>query len=276
MEEVAPGIHKICYDPELRPGVFNTNSYMVIGREATALIDTGWNRPEEVQARLEYIQRTPHTPIGYIIITHRHGANVGGAAAIQKAHGGVIMSHPVEKEHIDAALEGPKVERTVADGETIRLGDLTLEFIHASGHTFGSLGVFLRERRALFTGDNVMGEGTSVVNPGQGDIGEFMETMEKLLRYNAQVIYPGQGPVVRDPKGKLEELIAHRRERENQVLSQLASGPKTVEEMFRAIYTDLDERRHNMARNQVRSHLGKLQREGRVTMPDEGATYRLA
>ncbi|MBI2170642.1 MAG: MBL fold metallo-hydrolase [Chloroflexi bacterium] len=276
MEEVAPNIHRLVYDPEPRPGALAANSWMVIGRTATALVDTGWNRPEEVKARLEYIQRVRHSPIRYIAITHRHGANVGGASAIQKAYGGVIVSTPMEKEFVDAALEGTSVGKTVQDGETVSLGGLTLEFIHASGHTFGSLGVFLREQRALFTGDNVMGVGTSVINPGQGEISQFMATMEKFLRYNAQVIYPGQGPVVKDPRAKLEELIAHRKERENQVLAQLATGPKTVEELFRAIYTDLDERRHNMARNQVRSQLAKLQQEGRVTTPDNGETYRLA
>ncbi|MBI4310456.1 MAG: MBL fold metallo-hydrolase [Chloroflexi bacterium] len=275
MQEVAPGIHQLFYDPEPRSGFAAANSYMLVGREATALIDTGWNRPEELKARLDYLQRAPHTPVRYIIITHRHGANVGGIDAIQKAHGGIVVSTPVEKRSIDDAIEG-RVDLTVYDGETVNLGDMSLEFVHASGHTFGSLCVFLRERQALFTGDNVMGEGTSVVNPGQGDIGEFMETMEKLLRYRARVIYPGQGPVVTDPRAKLDELIAHRREREDQILTQLKSGPKTVEELFRAIYTDLDERRHNMARNQVRSHLGKLLREGRVVAQESGATYVLA
>ncbi len=276
MQEVAPKIHQLFYDPEPRPGANAANSWMIVGSAATALIDTGWNRPEEVNARMDYLQRVPHTPIRYIAITHRHGANTGGAATIQKAHGGVIMSTPIEKEFIDAALEGTKVEKTVQDGERVSLGDLTLEFLHASGHTFGSLAVYLPERRALFTGDNVMGVGTSVVNPGQGEISQFMETMEKFLRYNAQVIYPGQGPVVADPKAKLEELIAHRRERENQILALLSSGPKTVDDLLKVIYADLDERRHNMARNQIRSQLGKLQQEGRVAAPGNGETYRLA
>ncbi len=188
--------------------------------------------------------------------------------------GGIVVSHPQEKEHIDEALEGLTVGRTVQDGEQLDLGGMTLELIHAPGHTFGSLGVYLRERRALFTGDNVMGVGTSVVNPGQGDIGLFLETMNRFRSYDAQVIYPGQGPVVRDPRAKLEELIAHRQERENQIIEQLTQGPKTVEELFQSIYTDLMEQRHNMARNQVRSHLGKLEREGRVALVDD-ETYWL-
>ncbi len=188
--------------------------------------------------------------------------------------GGTIVSHPEEKEHIDEALEGISVGRTVQDGEQLDIGGMTLELIHAPGHTFGSLGGFLRERRALFTGDNVMGVWTSVVNPGQGDIGLFLETMDRFLRYDAQVIYPGQGPVVAYPKAKLEELIAHRQERENQIIEQLSQGPRTVEELLKSIYTDLVEQRHNMARNQVRSHLSKLEREGRVASTGDD-TYQL-
>lgn len=274
MEEIASGIHRLVYDPEPTPGVFQTNSWMILGHTATALIDTGWNRPEEIQARLDYIDTVPHPPVEYLIITHRHGANVGGASAMVRRFGGIIVSHPQEKEHIDEALDGITVGRTVQDGERLDIGGITLEIIHAPGHTFGSLGVFLHERRALFTGDNVMGVGTSVVNPGQGDIGLFLETMDRFLRYDAQVIYPGQGPVVADPRAKLEELIAHRREREDQIIAQLTQGPRTVEELFQVIYTDLVEQRHNMARNQVRSHLSKLEREGKVTHMG-GETYQL-
>lgn len=275
MEEITSGIHRLVYDPEPTPGMHPTNSWMVVGRDATALVDTGWNRPEEVQARLDYIEAVPHPPVKYIVITHRHGANVGGASAMVRSFGGIIVSNPQEKEHIDDALEGASVGKAVQDGEKFDLGGLTLELIHAPGHTFGSLGVYLQERRALFTGDNVMGVGTSVVNPGQGDIGLFLETMNRFLSYDAQVIYPGQGPVVDDPRAKLEELIAHRQEREDQIVAQLSQGPKTVEQLFLSIYTDLMEQRHNMARNQVRSHLGKLEREGKVASTDDDETYEL-
>ncbi len=103
----------------------------------------------------------------------------------------------------------------------------------------------------------------------------YLETMEKFLRYDARVIYPGQGPILSDPKAKLQELIAHRKEREDQIVAQLSGGAKTVEELFESIYTGLAERLHNLAHNQVRSHLAKLQREGRVTTLDD-TTYRLA
>ena len=99
-------------------------------------------------------------------------------------------------------------------------------------------------------------------------------TLEKFLHYQPELIYPGHGPVVKDPKAKLQELIDHRQEREEQIVGLLQSGPKRVEELLKAIYEDLAERVQNMARNQIRSHLIKLLKEGRVTVIGED-TYQL-
>ena len=170
-----------------------------------------------------------------------------------------------EKDAIEQRMAGAKVGKVGQDGETLHLGDMTLEFVHAPGHTYGSLAVFLRERKALFAGDNVMGTGTSVVNPGEGEIALYLQTMEKFMRYDPAVIYPGQGPVVTSPRAKLQELIQHRREREAQIVTLLAQGPKSVDDLFRTIYSGLNERWSHLARNQIRSHLLKLENEGRVS-----------
>ncbi len=134
--------------------------------------------------------------------------------------------------------------------------------------------MFLREPRALFTGDNVMGTGTSVVNPGEGEIALYLETLEKFMRYDPAVIYPGQGPVVTSPRAKLQELIQHRREREAQIVTLLTQGPKSVDDLFRVLYSGLDERMGHLARNQIRSHLIKLEHEGRVSA--SGKVYHVA
>ena len=272
--EIAQGIHRIVVGEGAAPGLYATNTYLVMGSQASAFVDTGWNREEDIKARLDYIQQMGNPPIKAVIITHRHPDHMGGASAIHKATGGPILTAPDEKEPVDAKLEGAKVDRVVQDGETVDLGDMTLEFIHAPGHTLGSLGVFIREKKALFTGDNVMGAGTSVINPGEGDIALYLQTMEKFLGYGPDYIYPGHGPVVSDPKAKLQDLINHRKEREEQIVALLQEGPRTVEDLLRAIYDELEERIHDMARNQIRSHLAKLEKEGRVVVMGED-TYRL-
>jgi glyoxylase-like metal-dependent hydrolase (beta-lactamase superfamily II) len=161
----------------------------------------------------------------------------------------------------------------VRDGATLSLGDTTLEFLEAPGHTYGSLAVFVRETRALFTGDNVMGTGSSVVNPGEGEISLYLQTLEKFLRYDPAVIYPGQGPVVTDPRAKIAGLIEHRRQRERQILALLAQSRQSIDQMVATLYPDLKQGLAHLARNQVRSHLIKLEKEGKVNA--DGEVYRL-
>ncbi len=272
--EIDPGIHRITVGEGPAPGLYATNSYLVMGSEASVFVDAGWNREEEVKARLDYLQQMGNPPVKAIYITHRHPDHMGGASAIHKATGAAIVTTPAEKEAVEQGLEDATVGLVAQDGDTLSLGDMTMEVVHAPGHTMGSLAVFIQERKALFTGDNVMGFGTSVVNPEEGDIALYIETMEKFLTYELEVIYPGHGSVVKDPKAKLQELIDHRREREEQIVGLLQGGPKTVEELLKAIYEELAGRVQNMARSQIRSHLIKLEREGRVNATGED-TYRL-
>lgn len=269
--EIAPGIHLVITEPAPASGV--TNTYLIVGTEGAVWIDTGWDRDGEARARIDYWQKVGRPPLRGIVVTHRHPPHWGNAPAIQKVTGAPIISTAAEKEAIEERMTGARVDRVVQDAETLGLGHLTIEFVHAPGHTYGSLAVLVREARALFTGDNVMGTGTSVINPGEGEIGLFLQTMEKFVRYDPAVIYPGQGAAVTTPRAKLQELVRHRQEREAQIVELLAQGPRSVDDVFRVVYSGLDERVGHLARNQIRSHLIKLEREGRVAV--SGQTYRL-
>jgi glyoxylase-like metal-dependent hydrolase (beta-lactamase superfamily II) len=268
--EIAPGIHNVI--TERAPAVGVTNTYLVVGSESAIWVDTGWDREGEAQARLDYWRGVGRPPLGGIVVTHRHPPHWGNAPAIQRVTGAPIIATAVERGAIEERMKGARVDRVVGDGETLRLGGVTVEFVHAPGHTYGSLAVFLREPNALFAGDNVMGTGTSVINPGEGEIELFLGTMEKFMRYDPSVIYPGQGQAVTDPRSKLRELVRHRREREAQIVELLGQGPKSVDDLFRSIYPDLDGRVGHLARNQIMSHLVKLQNEGRVSASGERFT----
>ncbi len=270
--EIAPGIHNILTDLQQATGV--TNTYLVVGTQGAVFIDTGWDRPGEAEARIDYWTKLGRPSLKGIVVTHRHAPHWGNAPAIQKACGNApIIASFAEKGEIDARMLGAKVDRPVRDGETLSLGNITLEFIDAPGHTYGSMAVFIRESRALFTGDTVMGTGSSVVNPGEGEISLFLQTLDKFLRYNPAVIYPGQGPVVKQPRAKLEELIRHRTERERQIVALLEKGPSSVEQLAAVLYADVREGVQHLARNQVKSHLIKLEKEARVVA--SGDLYRL-
>lgn len=269
--EIAPGIHNVITEPAPAPGV--TNTYLIVGTAGAIWVDTGWNRAGEAQARIDYWHAVGSPHLKGIVVTHRHPPHWGNAPAIQKVTGAPIISTATEKDAIEEGMAGARVDRVVQDGETLGLGDVTIEFVHAPGHTYGSLAAFIRERKALFAGDNVMGTGTSVVNPGEGEIALFLQTMEKFRRYDPAVIYPGQGPVITNPQAKLRELIQHRREREDQIVDLLTRGPKSVADLVRIIYSGLDEQLRHLARNQVVSHLIKLENEGRVSA--SGQLYRV-
>lgn len=269
--EIAPGIHNVITEPAPAAGV--TNTYLIVGAGGAVWVDTGWDREGEARARIDYWRKVGSPPVKGIVVTHRHPPHWGNAPALQRVTGAPIIATAAEKGAIEERMAGARVGRVVQDGETLGLGSLTIEFVHAPGHTYGSLAVFMREGRALFAGDNVMGTGTSVVNPGEGEIALFLQTMGKFIRYDPAVIYPGQGPAITNPRAKLEELIRHRREREAQIVGLLEQGPRSVPDLFRLIYSGLDERLGHLARNQIQSHLVKLENEGRVSA--SGDIYRL-
>lgn len=270
--EIAPGIHNVITEKEAVSGV--TNTYLIVGKEGAVWVDTGWDRPGEAQARIDYWRKIGSPRLRGIAVTHRHPPHWGNAPAIQRECGGPpIIATYAEKDVLNERMKPAQVDRPVADGETLSLGDKTLQFVFAPGHTYGTMAVFIRESRSLFPGDAIMGTGTSVVNPGEGEISLFLDTMQKFLRLNPAVIYTGQGPVVPDPQAKINELIQHRHQREEEIVALLRKGPKTVDQLFGAIYSGLNERLSNLAKNQVKSHLIKLEQEGRVTV--SGETYRL-
>jgi glyoxylase-like metal-dependent hydrolase (beta-lactamase superfamily II) len=267
--QIAPGIHNIVTDLQHATGV--TNTYLIVGSNGAAFVDAGWNRPGEAQARIDYWAKLGKPPLKGIAVTHRHTPHWENAPQIQRACGNppIIATH-TEKPVIDERMQGAgKIDRPVRDGETLSLGNLTLEFLEAPGHTYGSLAVFIRETRALFTGDNVMGTGSSVVNPGEGEITLYLQTMEKFLRYDPAVIYPGQGPVVADTRARINELIKHRHQREQQIVDLLRQSPRSVDDVVAKLYANVKPGVMHLAKNQVRSHLIKLEQEGKVAATGE-------
>ena len=273
--EITRGIHLTPAGAGARaPGAAGPpNAYLALGNTGTAFIDTGYAIPEETQARLDYLAGLDGPPIKAIIVTHRHGDHMGGAAHIHKASGGGSLSTPTERPSVDTLLEQTspdlRVHHAVEDGETLDLGGLTLEFIHAPGHTLGSLAVLARETGVLFTGDNILGHTTPSISAEQGDMALYLQTLGRLLTYDLDIICPGHGPMVAEPRQWLQKTFDHRLEREQQVLQALKAGKRTIEQLRVQIYPYLDSKLHHSANNQVRCHLIKLEREGRVRAADD-------
>jgi glyoxylase-like metal-dependent hydrolase (beta-lactamase superfamily II) len=116
----------------------------------------------------------------------------------------------------------------------------------------------------LFTGDVILGAGTAVIPEDGGDLAQYMDSLRRLLELDLETIYPAHGPVIRNPKEKILDYLAHRELRENQVLDSLEQGPLDIAAIVKKIYTDVPEFLHQAAANSVRSHLRKLLHEGAV------------
>ena len=246
-------------------GDINNMVYLVVSPNSRAcFIDSGYDVAGEVDAIIAMWQSAGEPAVEGIVLTHRHYDHTGGAAKLSDVTGAPIIATPVEKPFIDEEAKRELVTRTVEDTETIDLGGTTIEFVHVPGHTMGSVCVYHREEKIMFTGDTVLGSSPTTVIPGQGDMGEYLESLRKLMTYDTRLIAPGHGPVIDDPYENLEALIEHRLFRERQTLELVGEGKGSIDAIFSAIYTGLPERLHHNARMQIEAHLLKLAADGAI------------
>lgn len=263
--EVAPGVHSIPAPAPAFMGVYAPNVYLVTAGKA-AFVDSGYAVTAPV--RLDYVKEIGAPPVAYVILTHAHPDHAGGAGKIKAATGAAVLAHLQE---ISPASVFTTVDRGLRGGEVIGLGEAELEVIHTPGHSPGHICLYLKNRKVLFSGDHVPGMGTTAISPATGNMAEYIDSLRKLLQYDLSLICPAHGPVIHHSQRKIQELLQHRLEREEQVLNCLKQGKSTPEEMVQEIYPELDQRLHGMAIDQVLAHLVKLERESRVlSQPGQG------
>ena len=185
-----------------------------------------------------------------IFITHRHGDHAPAALPLKRLTGARIVAPEGVLDETDDVVHG---------GETVE----GLTAIHTPGHTKEHV-CYITADRELFTGDTVLGAGTTAIFPPDGSMAEYIRSLHKLRALEPRRIYPAHGPTRDDAVALLDEYIAHRLERERQVIDALAGGAKTLPELRARIYPDLDPRLHGAAEIQIEAHLIKLREEGRA------------
>lgn len=234
-----------------------TNTY-VVGNRTPIVIDPG---PEDA-AHLGRVLQEAGMP-SVILLTHTHPDHAEGARRFAEMSGSPIAAF--------AAGDGTAA---VGDGQRIRAGDATLVAVRTPGHSSDHLCFWLEEERALFTGDHVLGRGTTVVAHPDGDMTDYLGSLDRVRGLGATRLYPGHGPVVEDPAPVLQYYVTHRLEREAQVLAAIDAGDRTVGEMVERIYADVDRALHGAAALSVSAHLDKLRFEGAVDEEEPGSWRR--
>ena len=247
------------------PGPFTgpgTNTFIVGSSKNPILLDTGQGVPiwqELLVAALKELSNS--SGLDRIVLTHAHVDHIGGVKQVREQFGDIEVLKMPWPGH-DAAA-GAHVSE-IGHGAVVKGEGVTLRAIHTPGHAPDHLCYYLEEERALFTGDVVLGAGTTVIPDDTGDLGQYMDSLNRLLELDLETIYPAHGPVIHKPKEKIREYIAHRELRERQVLEALGAGPLEVMAIVKKIYVDVPEYLHPAAASSVRSHLKKLGKEGRV------------
>jgi ribonuclease/clavin/mitogillin len=237
-----------------------TNTYLVgTGRERI-LVDTGQGVPAYLPVLARALERAG-CRIQEIALTHGHPDHLGGVADVIARYGPLRVSK-LPHAGFDAGLRVP-IE-PLADGARLRTEGATLRAVHTPGHAEDHLCFVLEEEKSLFSGDNVLGVGTTVIPAQGGDLGDYMRSLSRLLDEQPAAIYPAHGPKIPDGVAKLREYIAHRNARENEIVAALEAGLAAIPDIVARVYAAYPVSLHGPARQSVCSHLLKLEREGRV------------
>jgi glyoxylase-like metal-dependent hydrolase (beta-lactamase superfamily II) len=252
-----------------------TGVYLVGDRNSVTVIDPGPNDPEHVASLLAAIggRRVTH-----ILVTHTHRDHSPAAAPLKKATGAKTYGFGPHGRYDDDVEEGgdrdfaPDV--TVRDGDIIQGGGRSFQCVFTPGHTSNHMCYALDKESALFTGDHVMGWSTTVVAPPDGNMGDYMRSLEKLIARRDKILYPTHGSPIINTGPFLRAYLSHRRMRENQIGRALQRGRDTVPALVETLYAGLAPALHRAATLTVQAHLKHMIEDRRVTALADGRFVR--
>ena len=259
--------------PNPSPFTYHGTQSYVVGTSDLAVIDPGPAEEPHLAAMIGAIDG--HRLVA-ILCTHTHRDHSPAARLLAERTGAPIIGcAPLalsdDGPRADAAFDPDYApDRILADGEQLAGEGWTLTAIATPGHTSNHLCFALEEEGALFTGDHVMGWSTSVVSPPDGDMTDYLASLERLVARKDAVYYPAHGDPIAQPQRFARHMLGHRRMREGQILRLLErDGPRTIPDMVAAMYVGLDPRLIGAAGRSVLAHLIDLEGRARVRRGDE-------
>jgi glyoxylase-like metal-dependent hydrolase (beta-lactamase superfamily II) len=260
--ELAPGVRRlVAPNPSMMTGP-GTNTYL-FGVDEVCVLDPG----PAIAAHVSNIVQTAAAPIRWIIVTHTHPDHSPAARLLARDSGAELLGIAAPGwGHQDKTFVP---ERTLADGDVLETGEFRLEAIHTPGHASNHLCFRHTGLDWLFTGDHVIDGSTVVIDPPDGNMAHYIESLRRCRALGCVALAPGHGDIIHDPKRVIDWIIAHRLEREAKVAAAVHEHPdRTPHELVEHVYTDVDPKLHGWAERSLRAHLLKLEGDGRAVARD--------
>ncbi|MDH3620167.1 MAG: MBL fold metallo-hydrolase [Gammaproteobacteria bacterium] len=260
LTELSPGIRRlVAPNPSMMTGP-GTNTYL-FGSMEIAVLDPG----PVIDGHLDTIISTAAAPIRWILVTHTHPDHSPAAMALAEATGAELigLSAP-EGEHQDMTF---KPDRSPVDGERLKTSEFEIAAVHTPGHASNHLCYLHAGRNWLFTGDHVIDGSTVVIDPPDGSMKQYIESLRKVKTLHCDALAPGHGELIRDPELVVDWIIDHRLEREGKVLVALRENPGlSARDLVPHVYRDVDPKLYEWAERSLLAHLIKLDEDGRATV----------
>ena len=258
--EMRPGIVLVPLVTPTLPPATHTNCY-VVGGDEVIVIDPA--SPYEVeQTILDGVLEKRN--VKEIWLTHLHRDHVSGATHLKKQRGVPIVAHPITARDLDGFVA---VDRTFQEDERLKLHGKpgwSLRVMHTPGHARGHVCIFEENSGSLITGDLMAGFGTIVIDPPEGNMATYLASLARMRDLPVTALFPAHGPVMANAKGKIQEYIDHRLDRERKILSAWERGHREPAAIVKEVYTDVAPAMYGLAERSVMAHLEKLREEGKV------------
>ncbi len=253
------------------PFTFKGTASFIVGQGEVAIIDPGPDSDTHLAALLAAVKGER---VSHILVTHSHLDHSPLARRLQRETGAVIAGHELvmaadrqegEGLRLDASIDAefnPDIK--LRHGERIAGEGWTLEAVFTPGHMSNHMSYTLMEEKTLFCGDHVMAWATSVIAPPDGNMGQYFASLRLLLDRDDDIYHPAHGPSRRDPKTLVRGYLMHRKMREEAVIARLRAGDRSIADIVRANYADIDPRLHAAAGLSTLAHIEHLIERGLV------------
>lgn len=235
-DPIAPGVWRLELPSQTLPPFTTTNSYLVADGGVGVLVDPGFHEPASLQKVVEALDAAKVTFLKAVLLTHSHGDHVAGLSLLHERWPDVaVYVHPNELGRLETTDLKLNLQ-ALNPNRTMTVGNKTFRTVFTPGHSPGHLSYYLEDAKLALVGDVLAGKGSTWVGVPEGDVADYLKTLDTLRGLKLTALGPGHGAMISDPYTKLNEVRRHRLERLEQVYKALAPGSLTLSELREAVY----------------------------------------